>query len=201
MALTAYVTLDAVKTELGIPLDDTQDDSLLTYALNATTTKINDKTGRPGNPGFNRDAVASPRIYRATNPSLLVVHDIATASGVSVSAGTVAQGFNDLITSDNWELQPVNATADGLPFDAIWHHWAFWPTWPSVRLQVTAVWGWPSVPDSVAEAQLIWCAKIFRRKDSLDGVAGVNDFGPIRIGKMDPDVADMLSDYTRPGFA
>lgn len=201
MPLTAYVSLDAVKAELGIPADDTQDDALITLALNGTTTRINEKTGRPGTPGFGRDLVASARVFRADSPDLLAVDDIATSSGVIVATGPSGGPYADLVDPSNYELQPLNSTSDGRPFDSILHHWSFWPTWPSVRVQVTAVWGWPSVPDSVVQAQLIWCARIFRRRDSVDGIAGANDFGPVRIGKMDPDVVDMLDGLSRPGLA
>jgi hypothetical protein len=66
------------------------------------------------------------------------------------------------------------------------------------RVQITGVWGWDAVPDSVKQACLIKSAKVFARHQSPQGVAGVGDFGPIRISRFeDPDVVSFLDPYRR----
>lgn len=53
-----------------------------------------------------------------------------------------------------------------------------------------------SVSDPLTDAQeqavLLQCSRLWRRRMSLDGVAAFNDFGPIRISSLDPDVQMLL---------
>jgi hypothetical protein len=66
------------------------------------------------------------------------------------------------------------------------------------RLKITGVWGWDAVPADIKQACLIKAAKLFTRHQSPGGVAGVGDFGPIRISRFeDPDVVDLLNPYRR----
>lgn len=44
------------------------------------------------------------------------------------------------------------------------------------------------IPDAVYEAALLDSARIYRRRDSLDGTVAWGDMGAIRIGRADPDV-------------
>jgi Phage gp6-like head-tail connector protein len=44
------------------------------------------------------------------------------------------------------------------------------------------------VPDSAHEAALIDAARIYRRRDSIDGTIGWYETGAIRVGRFDPDV-------------
>lgn len=197
MTTMSYVTLADVKLQLGI--DDDQDDVLIQRALDATTTKINERTGRPGL-GFNLGSSPVSRVYYPTSPEYLSIDDIADPSTMTVSMGQVGN-FTSPITADNFRCLPDNALAIGRPVECLQHFWQFWPTWPSVGVQVTGIPGWPAVPADVTEGQMLWVARLFDRKNSPDGIAGQSDFGPIRVGRMDPDVADMLADYMKGGFA
>jgi hypothetical protein len=47
------------------------------------------------------------------------------------------------------------------------------------------------LPDAGHEACLLHSARLYRRRDSLDGTIGWGDMGAIRVGRLDPDV-DML---------
>lgn len=198
MAITPYVDLPTLKLSLGIPVGDTQDDVLLNKALAAAVTGITEHTGEWA-PGFGQDTVATPRIYEARHPSELPVDSFWDLASLSVGTGQVGFTFSPVVSTD-YEARPLNASVRGRPYQVLNHFWHFWPTWPSVRVQVTAKWGWPAVPDNVVEACLILAARLFRRKDSPDGTAGAGDFGPIRIARSDPDVAEMLSHYVKPGF-
>lgn len=66
------------------------------------------------------------------------------------------------------------------------------------RVQITGVWGWDAIPEAVTQACLIKSAKVFARHQSPNGIAGVGEFGPIRISRFeDPDVVDLLDPYRR----
>jgi hypothetical protein len=67
-------------------------------------------------------------------------------------------------------------------------------------VQVTAQWGWAAVPDSVKQATKILAAEIFRLKDAPLGVAGFNDFGPVRVREV-PQVSMLLKRYRHPSRA
>jgi hypothetical protein len=64
------------------------------------------------------------------------------------------------------------------------------------RIQVTALWGWPEVPSDVISATLIKAARLYMRKDAVNGIAGYGDFGPVRLSKgEDSDVISLLFGY------
>lgn len=44
------------------------------------------------------------------------------------------------------------------------------------------------LPDAAHEACLLHAARLYRRRDSLDGTIGFGDAGGIRVGRLDPDV-------------
>jgi hypothetical protein len=64
-------------------------------------------------------------------------------------------------------------------------------------VQVTARWGWPAVPEPVRSACGILAGRLFKRADSLLGVAGFGDLGAITLRAVDPDVQRMLAPYVR----
>lgn len=197
--MTPYATLASLKLSLGIPSSDTQDDVLLTAALASATNRINEHTGRYA-PGFGLDVAPSARVFAATHPTYLPVDDIGSLVGMVVASGQ-GGAYTTTVALADFETRPLNALAQGRPVEVLRHHWAFWPAaWPSIRVQVTALWGWPAIPDAVVQACLIEAARQFRRKDSPDGVANAGDFGPIRVGKVDPDVEALLLHYVKPGF-
>lgn len=60
-------------------------------------------------------------------------------------------------------------------------------------VQIVGVWGWSAAPEPVTQACLIKASKLFTRAQSPNGIAGIGEFGPIRISRFeDPDVADLL---------
>lgn len=65
----------------------------------------------------------------------------------------------------------------------------------SGRVRITGIWGWDEVPADVVQACLLHAARIYKRKDSPEGVAGWAEFGAIRVGRTDPDVVGFLDPY------
>jgi hypothetical protein len=51
------------------------------------------------------------------------------------------------------------------------------------------------VPDGVHEAALLLSARLYRRRDSLDGTIGWGEMGVVRVGLSDPDVVALLGRY------
>jgi hypothetical protein len=49
--------------------------------------------------------------------------------------------------------------------------------------------GWQTpLPDAAHEAALLDAARIYRRRDSIDGTISWGDMGAVRVGRADPDV-------------
>lgn len=63
------------------------------------------------------------------------------------------------------------------------------------RVQIEGTFGWSAVPPEVYQAWLILASRYFKRRVSPEGVAGFGEFGAVRVSRVDPDVATLLSDY------
>lgn len=197
MATTTYATLPLLKESLGIT--DSESDDLLTPALASASRSIDTVTGRR----FWIDDDVSARIYRPAERTvvqrdgvLLLVDDIATTTGLIVEQGNT--GSWTALT--DYETSPENALARGRPINGLLRLGA-WGGGYGIRVRVTAKWGWPSVPDEVVQATLIQAARLFRRKDSPEGVTASSEWGPIRVNRLDPDVQALLQNLVLPAFA
>jgi hypothetical protein len=51
------------------------------------------------------------------------------------------------------------------------------------------------IPDGLYEAMLLYAARFYRRRDSLDGTIGWGDMGVIRVGIKDNDAEALLARY------
>lgn len=193
-----YVTLTELKDALGIT--GTADDTYLNLAIDSAEQSINDLCGRK----FTADGSASARTYRA-QPYLAVTDDISTLTGLVVKTDTAADGtFDTTWASTDYQVEPLNNLTKGRSINNLRAIGSY--TFPvygdgQVSVEVTAKWGWPSVPDPVKQATLMLSARLYGRKASPMGVIGVGDFGPVRISRSDPDIAYLLMDYKRAGLA
>jgi hypothetical protein len=94
----------------------------------------------------------------------------------------------------------VNAAGVARPFRRVQVLQAgkwFPPVWPYShldRVQIIGTWGWPAIPPPVAQATLVLATQWFKEKDAPFGVAGVSDFGVIRV-QQNPWVVEQLRPY------
>jgi hypothetical protein len=58
-----------------------------------------------------------------------------------------------------------------------------------------------AIPDGVFRATIMLAARLFKRRESTDGVAGFGEFGAVRVTAVDPDVENLLAPYRRWGIA
>jgi hypothetical protein len=68
-------------------------------------------------------------------------------------------------------------------------------------VQVTAKFGWPSVPDDINQACLILTADLYKRKDSPGGILGLGDLGAIRMSPLGRDVTQIVRAYRKETLA
>jgi hypothetical protein len=179
--------------------------ALLERAINAASRAVDKRCGRK----FWRDASVTQRTYFVSDPYAVFVDDISTRTGLVVESGSDGTTFPTTVASTSYLLEPRNADVAAGADTADAH--AFWqvrliggtfvvdPMRPTLR--VTARFGWSAVPEEVKQATIIKAAALFKRKDAPFGIAGVGDFGAVRITRSDPDVLDLLSAYELPGFA
>lgn len=191
---TLYTTLATVKAALGKDTADDRDD-LIQQAIAAASRQIDRRTGRR----FYADVDPSARFYSPTSATMtdlgdlaLLVDDIASADDLAVATGSAGSWT----TVDTWEAGPDNALAYGRPITQIRSSYG-WVSSLS-RVQVTARWGWPAVPDEIAQAAALLAARLYRRKDSPQGVMGSADWGFTRVSRTDPDVEALIAPFIRP---
>lgn len=201
MAITnGYTTLQSLKTYLKI--DDSVDDTLLEQIIESASRSID----RIANRRFYLDANASARTYRPIGNLRVQVDDFGTTSGLVVKTDPNATGTYETTFTLNTDyiVEPTNALAKGRPFTTIT---IVGPTafslpvnyWPQV--EVTARWGWPSVPDDIEQATLILSADLYKRRDSIGGVLGLSELGAIRMSPLGRDIAAIVKAYRREFFA
>lgn len=194
-----YATLDELKSRLGGVTGSSEDDAL-TNALTAASHGINMWCGRR----FYRDDTASARVFKPVSPRVAIIDDFWTTGGLIVATGEGDDTFATTWTTADRQLEPLNGIVNGEP------GWPYWlvrarngATFPAgsvgdVTVQVTAKWGWASVPANVSEACRIIAEEIYKLKDAPFGVAGFGDMGVVRI-RENPKVAAMLFRYQRDG--
>ncbi|AZM91435.1 head-tail connector protein [Streptomyces sp. W1SF4] len=192
-----YADLATLKRQLGLDDTDTSRDALLQQALTAASRSIDAATGRR----FWLDGTPVQRVYRPRGRTvcepdgeLFLVDDIGSAAGFVVASGSGAT-WTDVT---DWEFVPENALADGRPVTALLRRGG----WGSVlgRVRVTARFGWPAIPDEIVQATLIQASRLFKRKDSPEGITGSAEWGVVRLSRRDPDVWNLIEPYVLPGF-
>jgi hypothetical protein len=197
-----YATRNQVKAALRIGTADTLDDDLIDNCVGAASRLIDGYCNRR----FWQSGTAEARIFQAEDSFYCSIDDIA-GTALTLKSSTQADGTFDLTWSrSDYQLEPLNGNLDGLT-------WAYdkiravgdylFPTvnanyGEQALVQVTAVFGWPSVPEPVTQATIIQASRIFKRYDSPLGVAGFGDLGAIRVSRyLDPDMAQLVEPYRR----
>lgn len=128
---------------------------------------------------------------------------ISSTTGLIVKIDADADGtFETTLTiSTDFLVAPLNA-ADNTP---VWPYTEILavsnytlPVHTSGRpgVQVTATFGWPAVPDDITQACILLSHDLFKSKDAPFGVAGVNDFGALRVTQ-NRTIAMLLDPYRK----
>lgn len=108
-----------------------------------------------------------------------------------------ASDYQLLTSADGWNVSQTGETRPYRLIEAIGS--LTFPVRCSARrdtVQIVGTFGWSAVPEPVKQACLIEAAGILNRKQSVGGVAGISDFGVVRVGSQtDPHVAALLAPY------
>jgi len=200
--VNGYATRNQIKAALRIGTADTQDDDLIDNCAGAASRLIDGYANRQ----FWQYGSATVRLFTAADSFVCEIDDIASTA-ITLKTQTNADGnFDVTFTPTDYQLEPVNGILDGLtvPFTRIRAVGDFlFPTLNAnfgqeALVQLTAIYGWPSVPEPITQAVIIQASRIFKRYDSPLGVAGFGDLGAIRVTRaLDPDVAQLVEPYRR----
>jgi len=190
----SYATLEELKAELRITDDD--EDARLTRVLNSVSRGIESVTQRQ----FNDATLATARIYRPESKVLAVVADFHTITGLVVKTDEDDDGVCETTwTAADYELRPLNGIVSGQPG---WPYWKvgavgdrlFPDSSDRAPVEVTARWGWATVPAPVKEACLIVANETAKLNETPFGVAGFGDMGAIRV-RANPMAMSKLMPY------
>lgn len=189
-----YASLDQVKDALKIT--DSERDGLIMTSLAAASRQIDRTCGRH----FWLDAEPRARTINPRGRTIrdedgehLLVRDIGDVSGLVVEIGRPGS-WTDVTASV--EPEPLDALDDQEPVTSLLRA-SSWPL--RSRVRVTARWGWPVVPAVVEQAAALQATRLFKRKDSPEGVTGSAEWGVIRLARVDPDVRALIEHLILPG--
>jgi hypothetical protein len=197
-----YATRNQVKAALRIGTADTLDDDLIDNCVGAASRLIDGYCNRR----FWQSGTAEARVYQAEDSFYCSIDDIA-GTALTLKTSSQTDGTFDVTWKvSDYQLEPLNGNLDGLTwsYDKIRAVGDY--LFPTVNanygeqalVQVTAIFGWPSVPEPVTQATIIQASRIFKRYDSPLGVAGFGDLGAIRVSRfLDPDMAQLVEPYRR----
>jgi hypothetical protein len=175
----AYAELVDLKDHLGETRSDFDD--LMERALASATEAVNNWTHRR----FDADETASSRLFRGLG-AYIETDDFTEL--ISLAPETSYGVLGTAVDSTYYRAAPLNAAVYGEPYHCI--EGSF--TWGVYSVE--AVWGWPSVPASITQATLLIAAALFKRRESISGVLGFDEFA-VRVTREDPDVTRLLSSY------
>ena len=197
-----YATRNQVKAALRIGTADTLDDELIDNCVGAASRLIDGYCNRR----FWQSGTAEARVFQAEDSFYCSIDDVA-GTALTLKTSSQADGTFDVTWKvSDYQLEPLNGNLDGLTwsYDKIRAVGDY--LFPTVNanygeqalVQVTAVFGWPSVPEPITQATIIQASRIFKRYDSPLGVAGFGDLGAIRVSRfLDPDMAQLVEPYRR----
>lgn len=199
-----YITRAQLKTYLGSSVVTADTDTLVDMAKTAASRAIDAYCDRR----FYLDTTATARTYTPSRTDRIDVDDIGSVAGLVVKTDAAGDGtYETTWAASDYQLLPVNApyeTPEAQPWTQVAAIGRYTFSLPYARytradrVQITALWGWPAVPALVTQACLILAGRIFHRRNSPQGVAAFDDFGPVRLSRgMDGDVVLMLEDYRK----
>lgn len=185
-----YITGAQLLAHVGITTATAAEELRLQIALDSAEDMVDDWCQRT----FTVAAQTSTRIYTTLDVYVVQVDDIGVTTSLAIVDGSIT------LTSGDYQLEPLNADKRNRPWTQIRRLGTTWDIPTNTRqatITVTARHGWPAIPEAVKRASLAAAGWLFTGSTAPLGVAGVNEFGPMRLSAMAPLVVPLLADYRR----
>lgn len=200
MAITnGYCTLVEIKAALRIT--DSTDDTLLENAVESASRRIDGYCGR----FFYVMSQTAVPMYPYNEYLVIFGRDVSSTT-VTIKTDTTGDGSyaTTLTQGTDYVLQPRNVPIFERPYESA--RMVGGKTFPLLvspsfeTVQVTAAWGWASIPDDINQACILLAMRQFARLNAALGVVGFADMA-ITVRAVDPDVRDLLSPYRKIAIA
>jgi hypothetical protein len=192
----SYATLAEFKAAVGIT--DTTDDAALQSVLDATDTLIDLYCDRKT--GFG--TATETRYYTAEDYEYVLTDDLVSVTTLQTDDDANGTYETTWTVGTDYVLAPVNAALDGFPYTEI-DTSVSWPrNFPKdvyIGVKVVGVFGFPSVPAAVKQAEIIQAGAVWNSRTAPFGVIGSADLGGIlRMSRaLHPEAALILEPYRK----
>jgi len=200
--------IDKADLKAYIGLSGTAQDDNIDNAIDSACRLIDKICGRR----FYQDSVVNAKTFTPNNSLYLETPDISTTTGLIVKLDDNDDGIYEktLTINTDFIVEPtnprINRIIDGTTYYEPYNKITILDTRSSERfdptiknnIQVTAKWGWTSIPSDIITATLIQSLRYFKRKDTP-----FNTYGDVNTGvhelfaKIDPDVQTLLKGYKK----
>lgn len=179
-----YASIDQAKAYLPGEDQRSSNDLNIAMALDSACSAIDRHCGRT----FVKSTTASARTFAALSPFSALVDDFWSTSGLVIKTDDDDDGvYETTWSTSDYDLRPANGgTAMGITGSPWWEIVAVGDrTFPvsTLRLpiEMTAKWGWSSVPEPVVLSTLNLTGTLRKLRDVPLGLAGFQDFGGVRV--------------------
>ena len=192
----SYATLAQFKAAVGIT--DSTDDTALQNVLDATDTLIDLYCDRKT--GFG--TASETRYYTAEDYQYVLTDDLVSVTTLQTDDDANGTYETTWTSGTDFVLAPRNAALDGFPYTEIDTS----VTWPRnfpkdvyLGVKVVGVFGFPSVPSAVVQAEIIQAGAVWNSRTAPFGVIGSADLGGIlRMSRaLHPEAALILEPYRK----
>ena len=194
----SYASLSEFKAAVGIT--DSTDDGALQSVLDATDTLIDLYCDRKT--GFG--TASETRFYTAEDYEYVLTDDLVSITTLQTDDDANGTYETTWTSGTDYVLAPRNAALDGFPYTEIDTS----VTWPRnfpkdvyLGVRVVGVFGFPSVPAAVKQAEIIQAGAVWNSRTAPFGVIGSADLGGIlRMSRaLHPEAALILEPYRKRG--
>ena len=192
----SYASLAQFKAAVGIT--DSTDDTALQNVLDATDTLIDLYCDRKT--GFG--TATETRYYTAEDYEYVLTDDLVSVTTLQTDDDANGTYETTWTAGTDYVLAPRNAALDGFPYTEI-DTSVSWPrNFPKdvyLGVKVTGVFGFPSVPAAVVQAEIIQAGAVWNSRTAPFGVIGSADLGGIlRMSRaLHPEAALILEPYRK----
>lgn len=197
MALTdPYLTVDAFKLRIGLTAAD--QDTALEQTLKAASRQIDNWCGRT----FNKSDAGTVKYFSARNAGFLDLGDTVSVAELATDT-TGLRTYETVWDAVDYDLFPFDAADWSLPYSRLQSSTLGLLALPFLPrgVRVTGQFGWPAVPDVIAEATALQANRLWARKNAPFGIVGSGELGQaVAITSLDPDVKSMLAPYRAIAF-
>ena len=199
MAITnGYATLSDVKAAFRIT--DSVDDSLLELSIESASREIDGWCER-----VFYNAGTATRVYIPTDSFYTEIDDLISLTTLKTSS--TGTGFDNTWQAGDYQLEPLNGVSGGLTNHPATRIRAvgnkIFPLWDprninshEATVEVRGVFGWSAVPTAIKQACIILSMRQFKRYDTPLGIT-FDELGAMRVGRVDPDIQNLLSPFKK----